>query len=183
MRIAVIGPQNTGKSTFIEDFLAAFPSYATPTDTYRDVVHEKGLLINQDTGEESQRAILEFLENQPLQFPAEKAVFDRCLIDNWVYTKYQYDKGKISESFLKETEARVLENVKQFDVLVFIPTVTGVALVDDELRDIDRSFIDAVNRLFIDKLLSLRTQVSYPILTVTGPREERVRIVKEALGL
>jgi hypothetical protein len=183
MRIAVIGPQNTGKSTFIEDFLHAFPSYSTPSDTYRDVVHEKGLLINQHTSEESQRAILEFLKTQAEQFKATDAIFDRCLIDNWVYTKYQHLKGKIKDEFVQETEGYLLDHLAQFDALVFIPTVTGVALVNDELRDIDRSFIDGVNRLFIDKLLALRSCISQPIVTVTGAREERVAIAKEALGL
>jgi len=183
MRIAVIGPQNTGKSTFIEDFLKAFPSYKTPHDTYRDVVHEKGLLINQDTGEESQRAIMEFLEAQAENFTSPNAIFDRCLIDNWVYTKVQCLKGKIREEFLKETEKHLYENLKHFDAIVLIPTVTGVALVDDELRDIDRSFIDVVNRLFIQQLLSLRLQVPHTIVVVTGAREERVAIVREALAL
>jgi signal recognition particle receptor subunit beta len=43
MKIAVIGPQNTGKSTFVKDFLLEFPAYKTTQKTYRDIVTENNL--------------------------------------------------------------------------------------------------------------------------------------------
>lgn len=183
MRIAVIGPQNTGKSTFVEDFLAALPHYSTSSATYRDVVTEKGLEINQKTSEEAQRAIRDFLEAQTRLFPAENAIFDRCVIDNWVYTKTGVLKGNIREEFLTETEGVLRSSLRDFEAIVFIPTVSGVALVDDELRDIDRDFIDLVNRLYIELLLRLRVEIPHPIVVVTGSRKERVRIAREALGI
>lgn len=183
MRIAVIGPQNTGKSTFVEDFLAAHPHYSTSNATYRDVVTDMGLEINQKTGEASQRAIRDFLEAQTRLFPGEHVIFDRCVIDNWVYTKAAALKGNVSEAFLIETEGVMRSCLRDFETILFIPTVSGVKLVDDELRDIDRDFIDVVNRLYIDLLFRLRTEIPHKVITITGSRDERVRIAREALGL
>lgn len=42
-KIAVIGPQNTGKSTFVKDFVNAFPEFKTPLETYRDVVKKNNI--------------------------------------------------------------------------------------------------------------------------------------------
>ncbi len=64
MRIAVIGPQNTGKSTFVQDFLKEFSHYKTTERTYRNVIEEKGLDVNQLSGLESQKEIREFIFEQ-----------------------------------------------------------------------------------------------------------------------
>lgn len=181
MRIAVIGPQNTGKSTFIKDFLLAFPSYVTPTETYRDVVREKGLAINRNTTEESQRAIRDFLFTQTTTFPGTDVIFDRCVIDNYVYTKAQHEKGLLSHVFLTETEQLMRDSLVGIDMIFLIPTAAGVAFVDDELRDTDRGFADHANTLFIDTLLELRRHIPHPIVTISGPREMRIERARRAL--
>ncbi len=183
MRIAVIGPQNTGKSTFVQDFLATFPNYVSPEKTYRDMINERGLAINQQTTEENQRLIREFLDEQVRLFEGENVVFDRCVIDNWVYTKAQALRGKIEEAFVKETEDIMRDSMQHIDAVVFIPTVSGIVYVDDGTRDIDREFIDRVNTLYIDLLLSLRRDIHHPIVTVAGPRSVRIDIVRNAFSL
>lgn len=63
MRIVVVGAQNVGKTTFVRDFVTKFPNYTTPSVSYRDIVLAKGLKINQETGEESQAAIMQFIHH------------------------------------------------------------------------------------------------------------------------
>lgn len=183
MRIAVIGPQNTGKSTFITDMLSACPSYTTPGETYRDLVKKEGLAINRKTTEASQRAIRDFLYEQITHFKGEQVLFDRCLIDNWVYTKAQSEAGSIPAAFVTKTEALMHESLQHLDAFIFIPTAVGVSLIDDFLRDTDRHFVDKVNELFIEKLLALRCNIHQPIVVITGTREERVRRAKAVLGI
>ena len=77
MRIAVTGPQNTGKTTFVKDFLETFPLYTTTDKTYRDTVKEKGLKINQETSEETQKHILDFLYKQITENLGENIIFDK----------------------------------------------------------------------------------------------------------
>ena len=42
MRIAISGTANTGKSTFVKDFIKKWPSYSTPKTTYRDIMKDVG---------------------------------------------------------------------------------------------------------------------------------------------
>jgi nicotinamide riboside kinase len=176
MRIAVIGPQNTGKSTFIKDFLKAFPHYITPTETYRDAIKKHKLKINQLSGENSQRIIRDhmqkiFKEN----IKNKKVIFDRTMIDNYVYTKIQKDSEMISEEFARETYMMMLKELKKFDLYLFIPTQLGVLLKDDKLRDTDKSYIDKVNKEFMDVLFVLIKDYSINVRVLSGDRKERIK--------
>lgn len=76
MRLAVIGPQNTGKSTFIKDFIKAFPNYKTPQKTYRDVISKRKLSINQKSTEKNQKIIRDFLYKQISENKQSNILFD-----------------------------------------------------------------------------------------------------------
>lgn len=183
MRIAVIGPQNSGKSTFIKDFLEAFPSFSSPTKTYRELVDEKGLPLNLYTTEESQVAIRDFLYTQLKDTPGRRVLFDRCVIDNYIYTRAQHERGLVADTFLAETEAVMRDSLRFHDAILFIPAAVGVPLVEDGVRSIRREFIDRVNTLFIETLLRLRSDIPHPVHTISGTREERVRRAQNALSL
>ncbi len=183
MRIAVIGPQNTGKSTFVKDFLKAFPAYRTTQETYRDLVKQRGLQINQKTTEESQRAIRDFLFHQTFDGSEQNILFDRCVIDNYIYTLAQFEKGVIDEEFLKETEEIMCKSLAGLDVLVFIPTAVSVSLVNDLLRDTNTAFVDRVNCLFIETLLEITKRSPIKIVVVAGSREERISQIQKTLAL
>jgi nicotinamide riboside kinase len=183
MRVAVIGPQNSGKSTFIKDFLEAFPSFSSPTKTYRELVTDKGLPLNLYTTEESQVAIRDFLYAQLRDTPGRRVLFDRCVIDNYIYTKAQHERGLVPEAFLEETEAVMRDSLRYHDAILFIPAAVGVPLIDDGVRNIRREFVDRVNTLFIETLLRLRSDIPHPIHTISGTREERVRRAQSALSL
>lgn len=175
MKIAIVGPQNTGKSTFLADLLKVYPNYTTPTTTYRDLVIEKGLRINQETGEESQRAIRDFLYRQATENTATDVFFDRSVIDNYVYTALAVERGTASAALRDETYTMMLEAFRSLDRLFFIPTAVSITLHDDLLRDIDTQFIDATNHCFIETLLRVVRESPIAIDVISGDREERVR--------
>ncbi len=182
MRLAVIGPQNTGKTTFIKDFVEAFPHYVTPTETYRDIVHKNKLKINQETGEQSQLAIRDFIFNQIKNFQGENVIFDRSLLDNYVYSLAQYNQGKMKKRFMDETKKMMYQSLTHVDRLIFIPTAAVVGLVDDKLRDIDRNYIDNINKLFLEELLDLARNSPIPIWVVTGDRKTRIKTIQGKLS-
>lgn len=181
MRIAVIGPQNTGKSTYIQDFLKAFPQYSTPEETYRDIVEEKRLVINQKTNEDSQREIRNFMYTQFRHTIDKNIIFDRSLIDNYVYTYAQYVEGAITKSFLEETEAMMKEMLHSVDMYFFIPASLSVALIDDGTRDITRGYIDSINGYFLKILFELSREYAINVKIISGNRKERIKKAKEIL--
>ncbi|MDQ5958166.1 MAG: hypothetical protein QG665_517 [Patescibacteria group bacterium] len=179
MRLAVLGPQNTGKSTFIADFIKNFPNYITPSETYRDIIQKNNLHINQKGSEEAQRVIRDFLFKQITENKEQNILFDRCVIDNYVYSLSLYDEGKASLEFLNETFNMSIKHLECLDGLIFIPTTVAVPLVDDNLRDIDVKFIDKINRLFIKTLFLISRQKPIEIFVMTGSREERIKLSEE----
>jgi dephospho-CoA kinase len=181
MRIAIIGPQNTGKSTFVKDFLLQNKNYVTPTKTYRDVVIEKSLEINQKTSEESQEEIAKFLEKSISGNQEENILFDRCLIDNYVYSYIACRKGNIKETYLEKLKERVLESLKYIDLFVFIPTSVSVKLIEDTLRDTETSFIDETNSVFISFLFYLQKEKGIDIFLIYGDREGRIERLNKRL--
>lgn len=174
MRIAVIGPQNTGKSTFVKDFLKEFPHYVTKEETYRDVIEQDGLEVNQKTSLESQRAIRDFMFGQLRHNTEYNVVFDRCMIDNFVYTSVAYELGIIPKWFLDETEGMMKDTLQLVDLYLFIPTAVSVPLVDDGTRDIDKGYIDMVNNHFLRVLFDVVRKYHLNIKVISGTREERI---------
>ncbi len=181
MKVAVIGPQNTGKSTFVSDFIGAFPQFSTPTESYRDVIKKNNLSINQLTGTASQTLIRDFIYQQVESAP-DNTVFDRCLIDNYIYTWYAYTQGNVEESFLQETENMMRESVAHIDLFLFIPTALSIPLVEDALRDTNSGYIDCVNRMFIQTLFSLIEKTHIQVVSIGGSREERIQQVRTVLN-
>lgn len=181
MRIAVLGPQNTGKSTFIEDFLKEFPHYVTPKETYRDVIESKKLDVNQLTTIDAQKEIRDFMFAQLRHNTEYNIIFDRCMIDNFVYTNVQYEEGHIPKWFADETEAMTKDSLQSVDMYLFIPTAVSVPLVDDGTRDITASYIDKVNNSFLRTLFDLSRKYSITIKVISGTREERIKQVKKLI--
>lgn len=176
MRIGVSGPANVGKTTFVNDFLVEFPNFTLPRENYRETA--KGKRINQLTTKTSQLAILRTM----LRAEKEKGdvIFDRIILDNYVYTKAQFLRGKINKRFLLMTEMKMWESVDNLDMLFFIPTALSVELKEDSLRDTDKGFLDLTNRLFIENILVASQRISVKVLT--GTRAERIELARRYLN-
>ncbi len=174
MRLAVTGPQNTGKTTFIRDFLSAFPNYVTPDETYRDVVRKNKLKLNRVAVEYSQRVIRDFLYKQTTENKQKNIIFDRCVLDNLIYSLYQYEIGNFKKEFIDKTRKMVYDSLKHLEALIFIPTAVSVPLAEDGERDINTQYVDAINRLFISEILEVARKTKIKIFTITGNRETRI---------
>ncbi len=179
MRIAVIGPQNTGKSTFIQDFINEFPHYVTRDETYRDIVENNNLEVNQKTTTESQKAIRDFIFGQLRHNTDYNVIFDRCMIDNFVYTSVAYEAGNIPKWFLDETEGMMKDTLQLVDMYLFIPTAVSIPLVNDGTRDIDKGYIDIVNNHFLRILFEVVRKYHLNVKVISGTREERIAQVKK----
>lgn len=193
MRIAISGSHCMGKSTLIGDFLSEWKSYELPEKTYRHVINEKNLSHSSETNKETQRAILDFMCEQVKTYGKDdNVIYDRCPIDNLVYSMwaYHHERSDIDADFIKESIPKVREALKYIDIIFYIP-ITRVTptpeYVDNGFRDKDPNTRLEIDNLF--KVLAAENKdnpkSNYfepddrpPIIEVFGKRNERIQIMK-----
>lgn len=181
MRIAVVGAQNVGKTTFINDFVKVFSEYNSYVSSLKNIANEKGLQLNQMTSEETQFLIMQHLNKLISENKKENVIFDRCLIDNHVYSYCAYLKGKISEDFIEASKETMFGHLQFLDLIVFIPVSLSVEISPEQQRDVDKNFIDLVNRVFVEILLEISRSFKIKICVLSGFQEERIKQIKKYL--
>lgn len=193
MRIAISGAQCMGKSTLIKDFLSEWTSYKTPEKTYRDALTEKNLPHSSKTTKESQKTVLDFMVKQLEETrKGDKIVFDRCPLDNLVYSMwaYHHNASDIDFDFIKKCIPVVRDALKRIDIIFYIP-ITRVCktpdIIDDGMRDTDPIMRNEIDNLF--KVFAMENRdnpkSNYfhsddrpPIIEVFGERNERIQMMK-----
>jgi hypothetical protein len=157
MKIAIFGPQNSGKSTLIEEFLKEWPMYKKPARTYRDIIKEKNLPLNKQGTKESQKEILNALVDEA-QFAATSndthVIFDRCVVDNIAYTLWHYakDTAGFSTEFVIDSKTIAAFALKHFDILFYIPARKEIPIISREGRETDEIFREEIDNI-IDSLV------------------------------
>lgn len=186
MRIAVIGTACVGKSTFINDFLTNWSSYKKPEKSYRDIITEKKLNHSQQTSKDTQQQILDFMLEQHMQYNRQdNVIFDRCPIDNLVYSIHAFDKGKtdIDEKFIEQCIPMVKECMRFVDLIFYIPKSADITIVDDGFRDTDETFITEVDNMFKqveayshqDGSIFFHIDDKPAVISISGEPRERIR--------
>jgi hypothetical protein len=108
-------------------------------------------------------------------------IFDRCMVDNYVYSYVQYEKGELPKWLVDETEAMMKDLLQCVDLYLFIPTAVSVPLVDDGTRDITASYIDTVNHHFLRILFEIARTHHITVKVISGSRQERIEQVKRLI--
>ena len=151
MRIAFSGTGNSGKSTLLKSFLYTWKNYSTPEKTYRDIIEEKNLDHSSKTTTKTQKEILNFMVDE-LQSNEkdEKIAYDRCPLDNIVYSMWCH--GKDIKGFTKKfvtTQINIMkETMRHLDIIFLCRFDKTQAVEDDGFRDIDKDFITEVDNIF-----------------------------------
>lgn len=153
MRIAVSATQCNGKTKFINSFKRRWPMYKSPETSYRDIIKEKNLKLNQTGDLESQKIIRDALIDQAIQSSSEShCIHDRCILDNLAYTLWLGEKNIITDSaFIAETFLLTRETLKMYDIILFLPlsAKSPVIIENRESRDIDETFRYEINNIFL----------------------------------
>jgi thymidylate kinase len=189
MKIAFIGTQCNGKTTLIDEFIKNWPAYKRPEVTYRDILAEKKLKLNQKGDEKSQRIILDALidEVQTAVGTGEKnLVFDRCVLDNIVYSLWLNAKGKVSDNFIIDCKYLVIETIKLFDVIFYLPLRPEIPLEKRKGRDIDPIYREEIDNIFRAIVTSyekgksafLPNEDCPPLIALEGPPDTRLPQIK-----
>lgn len=195
MRIAICGTACQGKTTLITDIIKEWPMYSKSKESYRTVIAEEKLKINKEVNKDGQRKILNCLIDD-LQSTSkdDKVLFDRCPLDNLVYSLWSNGKGNsdIDDNFIKECIPLVCESMKFIDVVFFLP-ITKAAPVKIEkktTREMDGIFIKEIDHIF--KAINFQANQNKspffdavdrpPIIEVFGNPEERIQMLKFYIG-
>jgi predicted ATPase len=193
MRIAISGTACQGKTTLINDFLAEWPVYKTASSTYRDAIKKENLPHSKLATKDTQWKILNHMVDELQKYGAkEKVIFDRCPIDNLVYSLWCMEKqsSDIDKEFIDKCIPIVRESMRHLDIIFFTP-ITRVAPVKIEkggLRETDEIYIKEIDAIF--KALQQQqiqnpqknpffpTDDSPAIIEIFGNRPERIQMVK-----
>ena len=193
MRIAICGTANVGKSTLIQDFLKEWDMYGREVKTYRDILNEKKLPHSKNTTKETQKVILDYMVETLKEFKKDdKVIFDRCPLDNLVYSMWAMSQegNDIDEDFIDECIPIVKESMKYLDLIFFIPITkfNEVTVEENGIRETDVTYIKEIDNFF--KVLQ-RHYHEHPqdnpffprddspaLIEVFGSPQERMQMVK-----
>jgi hypothetical protein len=151
MKIAIIGTQNTGKTTYVKDFIKKWPMYKTSDKSYREILKEKNLPHSKNATEETQKVVLDFLIDQVTESSKEdNVILDRSVLDCLAYSTWLCLNGKVSEKFLDQQRIIIRETLKLYDVIFFVPLTKAapIDIEDDGFRNTDPIFREEIDNIF-----------------------------------
>jgi predicted ATPase len=191
MRIAITGAACQGKSTLVDDFIKKWPNYKRSKESYRTVIKEENLKINKEADSNSQFKILNCLiDDLQTTEKTDKIIFDRCPLDNLVYSMWSFEKGcsDIDKEFIDKCIPLVRESMRHLDIIFFIPItkVSPVKTEEKKLRETDKTFIKETDNIFKAIHRSYFTGQSpfFPkddspaIIEIFGTPEERIKMIE-----
>jgi hypothetical protein len=192
MRIAISGAACQGKSTLVDDFIKNWPNYKRSGESYRKLLKKEKLKINKLIDQESQWKILNCLiDDIQKTEKGDKILFDRCPLDNLIYSLWAEDKGTsdIDRDFITKCIPLVQESMRSIDIIFFLPMTKAapVKLEIKENREIDKTFIKEIDNIFkgISYNLMSKSVCPFmakddrpPMIEVFGTPEERIEIIK-----
>jgi len=153
VKIAIIGAQNVGKTTLVEEFLKQWPMYKRPEKTYRDFIKEQNIQLNKEGTKESQKAILNALVDEVQQASASEdkhIIFDRCPVDNIAYTLWHYAKDTtgFDAEFVIDSKTIAALSLKHIDVIFYLPVRKEIPIAEKENRETDESFREEIDNIY-----------------------------------
>lgn len=153
MKIALMGAQNTGKSTLVENFIKQWPMYKRPEKTYRDIIKEQNIKLNKEGDKESQRAILNALVDEAQIACAtdqQHIIFDRCAVDNVAYTLWHYakDTAGFTREYVVDSQSIAALTLKYLDIIFYVPIRKEIQVVPRDGREIDLVYREEIDNIF-----------------------------------
>lgn len=180
MKVSFSGAQSTGKSTLLQICKEIYKDYKFVDEVTRYVRRTYDVKINEMGNDETQLYILaEHIKNH---LNAETNVMlDRCILDGYVYTKYQVNNNKVSDQVLQAFNSVFNILMDKID-LIFYTDPNDVKLVDDGERSVDIQFRDDIINIFEDLITyKLSPTNKEKIVRLSGTVEERLKTIQTIL--
>jgi len=189
MRLAISGTAAQGKTTLLNAFLDNWDMYKTPDTSYRDII--KGNKHSKHADKETQWAVLNhMIDTLEKHSGDELMIYDRCPLDNLVYTMWCYHKdvSDIDEVFVEKCIPIVRESMKLLDVIFLIPLTNATEdnIEDNGNRETDVEYIMEIDNFFkaMYNFWTKEDERFFPkedrsaIVEVFGSTDERIRMLE-----
>ena len=156
MRIAVSGSHSLGKSTVVNQWVAAQPSYLREEEPYRALgLHGPYEIKFRDLSTRLQNGIQLYYNIGRIHRysnPTDQVIFDRAPVDYIAYSQYTANQRStdIDTEFVESMVPAVKECLDHLDILAFVPKSDEwpVAMEEDGIRPVDNEYRDEVDRIF-----------------------------------
>jgi len=180
MRVSFTGAQCSGKSTLLNNCKEIYKDYKFVDEVTRYVRRTYDVKINEIGGTETQLYILaEHIKNHLK--PDKNLMLDRCILDGYVYTKYQVNQGKVSEQVLHAFNGVFGVLIDKLDY-IFYTDPSDVKLVDDGERSVDYKFRDDIIDLFEDLITyKMSPKNREKVIRLKGSVEQRMKTIEKYL--
>jgi len=192
MRLAISGSACQGKSTLIDDMIKTWPMYKRSAESYRKILKEQNIPLNDKVTKDGQWKILNcLLDDIKGTSKNDNVIFDRCPLDNIVYSLWSNHKGvsDIDDDFIKECIPLVQEAMHALDIIFFTPItkLSPISIEEKDTRSIDKNFIEEIDNIF--KAISYQyaktgespffpKEDRPPIIEVFGDRQTRIAMIQ-----
>ena len=180
MRISFTGAQSTGKTTLLNKCKEVYKDYKFVDEVTRYVRRTYDVKINEIGGTETQLYILaEHIKNHLKQ--EENLILDRCILDGYVYTKYQVNQGKVSHSVLEAFNGVYTILMDKLDY-IFYTDPSDVKLVDDGERSVDYKFREDIIVIFEDLITyKMSSKNKDKVIRLKGTVDQRMKTIETYL--
>lgn len=180
MRIAISGTHSSGKSTLIDDFLAAHRDYLHEPEPY-EWLEEIG--AEEPSADDFYRQLEISVDRWRSHDRGAKVIGERSPLDFLAYILALNDlerSGRDCELIASAAELAA-SGLANIDLLVLLPLEEREGLTPHPSEDLELR--EAMN----ERLLDLVTTDPYSlirmrVIEVTGSREQRLRLVERAIG-
>ena len=197
MRIAITGAQCTGKTTLVNSFKSYWPMYKSPEKTYRELVKEKSLSLNEEGNLRSQTIIRDVLADLAMENAGKQfTIHDRCILDNLVYTFWLTEHDKFSEDakevddFITQSILITRECLKFYDIIFWLPINPNIPIEESENRSQDEVFREEIDNIFYGIHESYKKNAGVifdkedqpAFIVLEGDLDKKIAYIKEYIG-
>lgn len=191
MRIGISSCQNNGKTTLVQAIQKLWPMHKTPEKTYRDLIKEKNLKLNETGTQESQEIIREALRQCAIDNSKEKyIVHDRTILDNLAYSVYLSERGQLSDDFLADSINMTRDTLKMFDIIFWLPLNPNIKIIEQENRSTNEEYRQDIDFIFETMINTYKESAGliFPledcpaVIELTGDLNEKLSTLKMYLN-
>ena len=195
MRIAISGSHSLGKSTVVNDWVAAHPEFRREEEPYRALALNGPyeILFRESSIRLHNGIQLYYNISRVNRYSsaADDVIFDRAPVDYLAYSQYTANRGTtdIDSAFVASLVPAVRESLDHLDILAFVPKSDAwpVEMEADGIRPVDHAYRDEVDAIFKqiyrEGRFAVMPAVHPPLmLELVGSRNQRLDQLQQAIA-